>query len=338
VPVRIRPEERGDGPAVRAVHDRAFGGPTEGRIVEALHAVAPRVSLVAVENAAVIGHILFTPVVVDAGTGTWTALGLAPMAVLPEHQRRGVGSTLVREGLHACRALRESVVLGHPHYYSRFGFRPTRPTRRSWSPSCRPARSPAGPDGSATARSSPRSPEALRRPALSTYPQLSTVCDSPHLTRAPVTRPLRCRYRSESARRGCAEARSIHVARRFDVARARRAWRNKLLTPSSQRTFIGASRRSPNVFFHHRSRRRNFMEVPRKPLAKSEGRKKLKTSGLVIQWRGTPSLDDWVAFIVNGTRSKRLILADHTSERRVKALLGRIEALSKREIERLAKG
>jgi putative acetyltransferase len=127
VPVRIRPEERGDGPAVRAVHDRAFGGPTEGRIVEALHAVAPRVSLVAVENAAVIGHILFTPVVVDAGTGTWTALGLAPMAVLPEHQRRGVGSTLVREGLHACRALRESVVLGHPHYYSRFGFRPARP-------------------------------------------------------------------------------------------------------------------------------------------------------------------------------------------------------------------
>lgn len=80
------------------------------------------------------------------------------------------------------------------------------------------------------------------------------------------------------------------------------------------------------------------MEVPRKPLAKSEGRKKLRSSGLVIQWRGTPSLDDWVAFIVNGTRSKRLILTDRTSERRVKALLGRLEGLSKREIERLAKG
>lgn len=80
------------------------------------------------------------------------------------------------------------------------------------------------------------------------------------------------------------------------------------------------------------------MDVPRKPLAKSEGRKKLRTSGLVIQWRGTPNLDDWVAFIANGTRSKRLILADHTSERRVKLLLGRIEGLPKREVEKLAKG
>lgn len=80
------------------------------------------------------------------------------------------------------------------------------------------------------------------------------------------------------------------------------------------------------------------MDVPRKPLAKSEGRKKLKASGLVIQWRGTPNLDDWVAFIVNGTRSGRRILADQTSERRIKMLVSRIEAMPKREIEKLAKG
>ncbi len=80
------------------------------------------------------------------------------------------------------------------------------------------------------------------------------------------------------------------------------------------------------------------MEVSRKPLAKVEGKKRLRLSGLVIQWRGTPSLDDWVAFIVNGTRSRRLILADRTSERKVKSLLTRIEGLSKKEIERLAKG
>lgn len=80
------------------------------------------------------------------------------------------------------------------------------------------------------------------------------------------------------------------------------------------------------------------MDVSRKPLAKSEGRKKLRASGLVIQWRGTPGLDDWVAFIVSGVRPKRLILADQTSERRVKALLSRIEGLSKRDIARLAKG
>ena len=81
-----------------------------------------------------------------------------------------------------------------------------------------------------------------------------------------------------------------------------------------------------------------LMDVPRKPLAKVEGRKKLKASGLVIQWRGTPNLDDWVAFIVNGTKSRRLILADHTSERRVKQLLARIEPMPKREVEKLAKG
>jgi putative acetyltransferase len=129
VPPRIRPEEPGDGPAIRVVHDRAFGRPAEGRLVAALQAVTPRVSLVAADGAAIVGHILFTPVVVESTAGSWTALGLAPMAVLPEHQRRGVGSALVRDGLRACRALGEAVifVLGHPGYYPRFGFRPARP-------------------------------------------------------------------------------------------------------------------------------------------------------------------------------------------------------------------
>lgn len=80
------------------------------------------------------------------------------------------------------------------------------------------------------------------------------------------------------------------------------------------------------------------MEVTRKPLAKIEGRKRMRLSGLTIAWRGTPNLDDWVAYIVNGTRSKRLILADHTSERKLKTLLSRIQSLSKREVEKLAKG
>jgi hypothetical protein len=92
------------------------------------------------------------------------------------------------------------------------------------------------------------------------------------------------------------------------------------------------------LHFHSHGVPEAGMDVPRKPLAKVEGRKKLKASGLVIQWRGTPNLDDWVAFIVNGTKSRRLILADHTSERRVKQLLARIEPLPKREVEKLAKG
>jgi hypothetical protein len=80
------------------------------------------------------------------------------------------------------------------------------------------------------------------------------------------------------------------------------------------------------------------MEASRKPLAKMEGRRRLSTSRLTVAWRGTPNLDDWVAYIVNGTKSKKLILADHVSERKVKALLSRIQSLPKKEVEKLAKG
>lgn len=80
------------------------------------------------------------------------------------------------------------------------------------------------------------------------------------------------------------------------------------------------------------------MEVTRKPLAKVEGRRRMRLSGITIAWRGTPSLDDWVAYIVTGTKSKKLILADRVSERKVKALLGRIQVMSKRDVEKMAKG
>ena len=80
------------------------------------------------------------------------------------------------------------------------------------------------------------------------------------------------------------------------------------------------------------------MEASRKPLAKIEGRRRLRLSGLTIALRGTPNLDDWVAYIVNGTKSKKLILADHVPERKVKVLLGRIQAMRKKEVEKLAKG
>jgi hypothetical protein len=85
-------------------------------------------------------------------------------------------------------------------------------------------------------------------------------------------------------------------------------------------------------------RRRSRMEASRKPLAKVEGRKRMRLSGLTVAWRGTPNLDDWVAYIVTGTKSKKLILADHASERKVKGLLTRIQSLSKKEVEKLAKG
>ncbi len=76
----------------------------------------------------------------------------------------------------------------------------------------------------------------------------------------------------------------------------------------------------------------------RKPLAKVAGRKRLRLSGLTIAWRGTPDLDDWVAYIVTTTKSKKLILADQVSERKFKTLISRVSRLSRREVEKLAKG
>jgi hypothetical protein len=80
------------------------------------------------------------------------------------------------------------------------------------------------------------------------------------------------------------------------------------------------------------------MDGSRKPLAKVEGRRRMRLSGVTVAFRGTPNLDDWVAYIVNGTRSKKLILADHTSERKVKTILTRCQTLTRKEIEKLAKG
>ena len=79
------------------------------------------------------------------------------------------------------------------------------------------------------------------------------------------------------------------------------------------------------------------METSRKPLARLEGRRRLRLSGLTIAWRGTPRLDDWVAYIVQ-TKSKKFLLADHASERTVKTLLSRLQTMSKKEVETLAKG
>ena len=123
--ITIRAEQAGDMDAVRRVNELAFGQPEEAALVDALRAAAdPHVSLVATEDDRVVGHIFFSPVSIESDGGS--AMGLAPMAVLPERQRRGVGSLLVRAGLEECRRIgrRAVVVVGHPEYYPRFGFRP----------------------------------------------------------------------------------------------------------------------------------------------------------------------------------------------------------------------
>ncbi len=123
----IRIEEEKDWAAVHTLNAAAFETPAEAYLVEALRQQArPVVSLVAEEKLAVVGHIMFSPVKLS-GHSELRIMGLAPMAVAPEHQRIGIGSALVRAGLEQCKKLGcgAVVVLGHPEYYPRFGFSPS---------------------------------------------------------------------------------------------------------------------------------------------------------------------------------------------------------------------
>ena len=124
--ITVRPERPEDADHVRRVNELAFGRPNEAALVDAVRGSANTLSLVAMLGQQVVGHILFTAVWIERMDRTTAAVGLGPMAVLPEHQRRGVGSALVRAGLDACRRLGHAVVvvLGHPEYYQRFGFVP----------------------------------------------------------------------------------------------------------------------------------------------------------------------------------------------------------------------
>jgi putative acetyltransferase len=125
--IRIRPEKPEDIPFVRVINERAFEQPAEADIVDKLRlSCLEALSLVAVDENQVVGHIFFTRAAVGSGNRTIEGMGLAPMAVLPERQREGIGSALVEHGL---KILRERscpfvIVLGHPEYYPRFGFEP----------------------------------------------------------------------------------------------------------------------------------------------------------------------------------------------------------------------
>lgn len=131
----IRPELPHHILAIRQVHTEAFGQPNEADLVDALRrADTLTISLVAVQDGRIRGHIAFSPVTITSDTATIGAIGLGPLGVLPAYQNTGIGSQLVETGLQACRHTPYGivVVLGHPTYYPRFGFMPSKPYGIVW--------------------------------------------------------------------------------------------------------------------------------------------------------------------------------------------------------------
>ncbi|MBI1237997.1 MAG: GNAT family N-acetyltransferase [Alphaproteobacteria bacterium] len=115
----------GEGRAVRYIEEAAFGQPDEANLVSALVRDGDAIfSLVAEVDGKLLGHALFSALAVIFEDRIERALALAPVAVLPEHQRQGIGSALIRDGLGRAAATGWSAafVLGDPAYYTRFGF------------------------------------------------------------------------------------------------------------------------------------------------------------------------------------------------------------------------
>jgi putative acetyltransferase len=123
--IQIRPATSADLPAISQIHHAAFDGPIEARIVELLHARGKAtISLVAIADDRSVGHVLFSNIEFAPVLTGVVCLGLAPVGVLPEYQRQGIGSQLINQGLVHCRdkSVATVFVLGDANYYTRFGF------------------------------------------------------------------------------------------------------------------------------------------------------------------------------------------------------------------------
>ncbi|HEV2747641.1 MAG TPA: N-acetyltransferase [Allosphingosinicella sp.] len=123
--IAVRPAEARDASAIRAVHLAAFPDATEADLVGQLDKDGASVlSLVAEEDGEIVGHILMSRMRVEGDGRGFRALGIAPVAVVPERQRAGIGSALIREALARARDAGEQLVflVGEPDYYRRFGF------------------------------------------------------------------------------------------------------------------------------------------------------------------------------------------------------------------------
>lgn len=132
LPVEIRREQPDDEAAIREVTSLAFessefGHNGEAGLVDKLRTEgAASISLVAECDDRIVGHIHFSPALIEWSSRRCEGLGLAPLSVLPEFQRKGIGSRLITDGLAAAAESSSEFViaLGHPEYYPRFGFAP----------------------------------------------------------------------------------------------------------------------------------------------------------------------------------------------------------------------
>ena len=127
--MEVRSEKPQDLEAIRRVNIAAFGREGEADLVDQLRGIRSTFSFVAVKSAQIVGHIFFSPVqVVGKCVGNFLILGLAPIAVLPEYQRQGIGAMLIRYGMEECTRLgfKAVVVLGSPAYYPLLGFTPAK--------------------------------------------------------------------------------------------------------------------------------------------------------------------------------------------------------------------
>ncbi|MFC2138353.1 GNAT family N-acetyltransferase [Bacteroidota bacterium] len=123
--IKIRKEKSSDFESIKYVNNQAFNQPQEGNVIDKIRNTDSNIlSLVAEMDNKIVGHIFFSSVEIEGYSEIKDGMGLAPMAVLPEYQKQGIGEMLINEGI---TILKEKnvpfiIVLGHEHYYPKFGF------------------------------------------------------------------------------------------------------------------------------------------------------------------------------------------------------------------------